>query len=224
MLKRKIRNLAVTGITIVSATLLTVLGATGASATVTVAASPGHAAAPAGAVTPASHVSVPFRASASNRPEIAADAALGQIVNYNSNVVGIPLCLGISGNNINAPAVQWDCDADAQRWYTGATNSAGYYQIYWVTANGTKQCLGVAGGSTSPNAQVVGWNCLGTSHPDQYWLIGGYSCSKTYFPIWNYKASGRVLGVAANSTKQGAAVVIYGYQNMCNNQFWGFTL
>jgi hypothetical protein len=69
MLKRKIRNLAVTGITIVSATLLAVLGTTGALADVTAAASPGHAAvttaasaprlaaAPAGAAAPANRLS-----------------------------------------------------------------------------------------------------------------------------------------------------------------------
>lgn len=43
MLKRKIRTLAVSGITIVAATVLTALFATGASATVTATANPGHA-------------------------------------------------------------------------------------------------------------------------------------------------------------------------------------
>lgn len=43
MLKRRARNLAVTGITIVSATMLTVLAATGASATTMAATNPGHA-------------------------------------------------------------------------------------------------------------------------------------------------------------------------------------
>lgn len=69
MLKRKIRNLAVTGITMVAATLLAVLGTTGALADVTAAASPGHAAvtaaasaprqatAPAGAAAPANRLS-----------------------------------------------------------------------------------------------------------------------------------------------------------------------
>jgi hypothetical protein len=46
MLNRKIRHLAVTGITIVSATALTALGATSASAAPTVAATPGHVTAP----------------------------------------------------------------------------------------------------------------------------------------------------------------------------------
>jgi hypothetical protein len=102
----------------------------------------------------------------------------------------------------------------------GGTNSAGYYQI----VNDHNQCLGVAGGSTAQGARVVGWNCLGTSHPDQYWMVNfGYSCSTAnsplYYPIFNYK-SNRVLGVSGNSTAVGAAVVIWDFQLTCNNQYW----
>jgi Ricin-type beta-trefoil lectin domain-like len=81
----------------------------------------------------------------------------------------------------------------------------------------------VAGGSTAPGARVVGWDCEGPSHPDQYWLIFTNTiCTALgvqYYPIVNYK-SGLVLGVAGNSTATGAHIVIYKYQGRCNNQFW----
>jgi hypothetical protein len=178
-LKRNIRNLAVTGITIASAIVLTVLVATGASA-----------------------------------------ATGSEIYNYNSGPAGVNLCLGISGNNADAEAVQWPCATDGQTWYAGASISPGYTQIYWVR-DGVHQCLGVAGGSTKPNAEVVGWSCLGTGHPDQYWfvddsLLGG--CPGFEYLI-NYK-SGKVLGIAGNSYKAGAEAVIYGAQGACNNQQW----
>jgi Ricin-type beta-trefoil lectin domain-like len=215
MLKRRVRSLAVTSSAIASVIALTVLGAAGASASVTAAASPGHAAvttvaagahavtAPAGAAMPAAS-GVEYR-------------------NYNTNIVGQTMCLGISGNKINADAVLWPCTRSQQQWYIGSSNNAGFFQIAWTAANGTKQCLGVAGGSTEENAHVVGWDCEGTSHQDQYWDIISSSCEGWYV-IVNYKTVTedvtKVIGVAANSTKSGAPIVIYDNQHKCNNQAW----
>jgi len=176
----------------------------------------GLAAAPAGAAATARHASTPIPTFARNAPRIAPDTTLGFLVNYNSG-----LCLGISGGHDNAPAVQWNCltGHPDQQWHTGGTNSAGYYQI----VNGDGECLGVSGGSTAAGARVVGWSCLGTGHPDQYWLYQGLiTCATYYSPIFNYK-SGLVLGVSGNSGAVGAAVVIWPYQGVCNNQFWGHT-
>lgn len=204
MMHRRIRNLALTGITIVSATLLTVLGATGASATAAAAATRGHATVT--AVAPA--------------PRPAAGTVIGMLINYNSKFTATGLCLGISGNNSNAPAIQWPCNTVGQvGWTIGGSNSAGYYQIEWKTG----QCLGVAGGSTSPGARVVSWDCGGLRHPDQYWLIfTSTDCTaggKPYHPIVNYK-SGLVIGVSGGSLATGAHIVIFPYQGVCNNQFW----
>jgi hypothetical protein len=134
-------------------------------------------------------------------------------------------CLGITAGADDSPAVLWGCNGHPdQHWQWGSCIEGGAFcQLYWVTSNGTHQCLGVSGGSTSPNARVVGWSCLGAGHPDQYWQfnITGLICgSGSYAPMYNAKATGKVLGVAAGSTMQGAAIVIYGYQNTCNNQFW----
>jgi Ricin-type beta-trefoil lectin domain-like len=209
MLKRKPYNLAVTGITIMAAILLTAPAAIGATV------------APSSAATTATHASHPVAShpvatATRNAPRIGADTTLGFVLNYNSG-----RCLGITGGEHEAPAVQFTCLSGHpdQQWHTGAANSAGYYQI----VNGDGQCLGVQGGSTAQGARVYGWNCLGPSHPDQYWLYdGNITCGTYYSPIINYK-SGRVLGVAGNSTANGAAVVIWSYQGVCNNQFWSHT-
>jgi hypothetical protein len=204
MMHRRVRDLALTGTTIVSATLLAVLAVTGASAAVTGAASPGRAT--------VTTVASALRPAAALPP----GTFLGEIANYHAH----GSCVGISGNNFNAPAVQWPCPADEQQsWVVGSSNSAGYYQIEWTPG----QCLGVAGGSTAPGTRVVGWDCGGPSHPDQYWLIfTNVWCTVDgvqYYPIVNYK-SGLVLGVAGNSTATGAHIVIWTYQGVCNNQFW----
>lgn len=76
----------------------------------------------------------------------------------------------------------------------------------------------MAGASRAEGAQVVGWTCLGSTHRDQYWVALGYSCNG-YVPLENLN-SGYVLGVAANSLSQGAAVVQWPYVGVCDNQFW----
>jgi Ricin-type beta-trefoil lectin domain-like len=137
-----------------------------------------------------------------------------ELKNYNSG-----LCLGISGGNRNASAVQWGCNGHPhQQWHWGSQNSTvgGWYQL----VNGYGQCLGVGGGSLSQGAQVVGWDCYGSSHLDQYWRPWNASCFG-YEPIQNLN-SFLVLGVGGNSTAQGANVVQWSYQNVCNNQFWLF--
>jgi hypothetical protein len=123
-------------------------------------------------------------------------------------------CLGITGGEDDAPAVQWTCNAAAnQGWKTGSCNSAGWCQI----VNGDGECLGIAGGSASEGAQVVGWTCLGTGHPDQYW--GGIPINANWdFAFENYH-SRMVLGVAGGSTAQGAAVVQWPFTN-APNQWW----
>jgi len=132
------------------------------------------------------------------------------VFNYNSG-----LCLGISGDANDQPAVQWGCNVNRdQRWHWGSQNSSynGWYQL--VNANGS--CLGVSGGSVSEGAQVVGWSCNG--HLDQYWAAGSSGCGG-YVPLFNLN-SGYVAGVGGNSKTQGADVVQWQYQGVCNNQFW----
>jgi hypothetical protein len=171
-------------------------------------------AAPAGAVATPGHV---YRAAPASPVAIRVvpaitSAASSEVRNYNSG-----LCLGISGGNRNASALQWGCNGNPdQQWHWGNQNSTfgGWYQL----VNGYGQCLGVGGGSLSQGAQVVGWDCYGSSHLDQYWRPWNATCFD-YYPLQNLN-SFLVMGVAGNSMAQGANVVQWSYQNVCNNQFW----
>jgi Ricin-type beta-trefoil lectin domain-like len=171
------------------------------------AAAPANAAAAPGRshrLAPASPVSIPA-------PGVRPDSSF-EVVNYNSG-----LCLGISGDKNDQPAVQFTCNGNAdQQWHWGSQNASysGWYQL----VNGNGSCLGVSGGSLSEGASVVGFSCLGSTHYDQYWTPLGYSCSG-YVPLDDLN-SNYVLGVSGNSTAVGAAVVQWAYQGACNNQFW----
>jgi hypothetical protein len=146
-----------------------------------------------------------------------------QVYNYNSG-----LCLGITGGEDKAPAVQWTCLGTShpdQYWHWGTTvggyvvdpdgNVLPAYQLI----NGDGECLGIEGGETTEGADAVGWTCLGTGHPDQYWALDTYISCSGYNPLIDLN-SGYVLGVLGNSTKVGASVVQWAYQGVCNNQFW----
>jgi Ricin-type beta-trefoil lectin domain-like len=153
---------------------------------------------------------------ATSRPPVPAAGSTDpfEVVNYHSG-----MCLGITGGEDDAPAVQWPCNGAAnQAWHWGSEDgSTGHYQLI----NGDGECLGVAGASTKEGADVVGWTCLGTGHPDQYWQGNStlLVCGGDYLPYFDLH-SGQVLGVAGNSTSKGASVVQWPYQGECNNQFW----
>jgi hypothetical protein len=171
------------------------------------------AAAPASAATTASH-------GGRSSDAISNSTVTFYVVNFNSLNVGEKLCLGISGGKDDAPAVQWDCNDSAnQTWHWGdELGDTGYYQL----VNGDDQCLGVAGGSDTEGADVVGWTCLGSGHPDQYWTLDDASEADNFYPIFNYH-SGYVLGVAGNSYEVGASVVQWHFQDEPNNQYWELT-
>lgn len=179
-----------------------------------------------GMALPAAAATTPHYASRAAHTSVAAIHVSGSsndpfyFYNYNSQAAGRPLCLGISGGKDDAPAVQWTCNGHPdQIWHLGLEwlNSP-YYQLI----NNDNQCLGVAGGSTALGARVVGWTCQ-TGATNQYWAAGSSSCG-VYHPYYNLGAAldnvGRVLGVSGNSLESGAAVVIWSFQGVCNNQFW----
>ena len=133
---------------------------------------------------------------ASAQPLPCAGSTYGCIVNVNSH-----LCLGIAGKKQDAEAVQYTCEAVAnQEWYMGGAINGIYTQLRNRAFNGN-QCLGVAGGNASEGAEVVGWSCLGTSHPDQYWWFTTYDGVDPLGFIENYKGQTHelVLGVASSS-------------------------
>jgi hypothetical protein len=124
------------------------------------------------------------------------------------------LCLGVNSSN---QAGIWACTSHPdQTWHWGQAGDGGNQLV-----NGNGQCLGVAGGSTTEGAHVVGWTCLGTGHPDQYWL--------EYFPfcaggicLWYLinVHSGQVLGTQGGIERGGTNAVIWDYQGELNNQVW----
>jgi hypothetical protein len=130
--------------------------------------------------------------------------------NYNSP----HYCLGITGGEDNAAAIQWNCNgAPDQTWHRGNENgTSGYYQII----NGDGECLGVYQISTTEGATVVGWQCV--AHPDQYWAWKESSESDYYY-LTDYN-SGQVVGVLNNSTAEGAPIVQWPNQHAPNNQLW----
>lgn len=200
MLKRKIRNLAIAGATVVSLAVPTTLAATGASATTMSA-------------TDAGHLSVP--ANTARSPVRALNITGFEINNYDN------LCLGIQGGREDAPAVQWTCQFPApanQLWHWGSSNGAGWLQI----RNGSNQCLGVAGESKQLGALVYAWTCNG--HPDQYWLGGLVndpgSLPGSYVVFQNYN-SRLYLSVDGCNATRGALINQWGFVNR-TCQFWSW--
>lgn len=186
MLKRKIRNLAIAGATIVSAMVLATGAATGASAAAIPAASAGR---------------VSLSAHTVRAAHATPDVSGFLIFNYDN------LCLGISGARDRAPAVQWKCEPKAanQLWHLGSFNRAGWVQI----VNGDDQCLGVAGESQQLGAQIYGWTCNG--HPDQYWLpVLTDTYWGDYVVFVNYH-SGLDLSIDGCNAVGGAAVNQWGW-------------
>jgi hypothetical protein len=177
----------------------------------------GMAAAPAGAAVVGRHASAPDRANAGN-PSMIAAGINGLLANYNSGY-----CLDAVRAQL---AVQSDCNiANGNKnelWHTSDTISVGGLPYYHIV-NNNNTCLGVQNGSTSAGARVVGWSC--NTNQDQYWAqYTSFYCptltGSIDYPIINLK-SNDVLGVSGNSTADNANVVIWPYQDLCNNQFWG---
>ena len=125
-------------------------------------------------------------------------------VNYS-----VDRCIGIAGGN----AAIYNCTfVNDQAWRvirTKTVSGNSYAQI----ENENGQCMSVS------RARVVGQTC-NSSNNAQYWnnTIKGVVCGSAS-PVVNLK-SGDVVGVQNGSIANGAAVIIFGYQDRCNNQFW----
>jgi hypothetical protein len=132
---------------------------------------------------------------------------------YNGTLVfvnfSVDRCIGISGGKAGIFTCTFVND---QAWKVIAAKTVkgnSYAQI----ENAKGQCLGVS------KLRVVSQACNSASN-GQYWnnTVKGVVCGAAA-PVVNL-ASGDVVGVAGASTANGAAVVMFGYQHKCNNQFW----
>jgi hypothetical protein len=152
-------------------------------------------------------------------PAAGSSTATFEIVNWNSG-----LCLGIAGGGVDVQAVQFTCNGNPdQQWHWGNPNSA--FPAWFQLVNGTNVaggvCLGVAGGSVNSDAAIVGWHCLGSNHPDQYWapITTPNPVCDGATPIDNLN-SNFVVGVPGNSIANNTKLVQFTYQHQCNNQYW----
>jgi hypothetical protein len=95
-------------------------------------------------------------------------------------------------------AKAYNCTGSAnQVWHYGGLHGA-YAQII---NNGTNQCLGVYGASTSAGARVVVWSCNG--YDDQYWLPENNSPGVIDFVNQH---SQMVIQIACNCGTNGATI------------------
>jgi hypothetical protein len=126
-------------------------------------------------------------------------------VNYS-----VDRCIGIAGGRAGIYNCTFLKDQAWRVIRTKTVRGNSYAQI----ENRKGQCMSVSG------ARVVGQKC-NKSNNAQYWnnTIKGVVCRDGSTPVVNLK-SGDVVGVKNASTANGAAVIIFGYQDRCNNQFW----
>lgn len=146
------------------------------------------------------------------------------LVNYHSwqQGAGNYKCIGIAGSPPDGNAGDWSCSGQPdQAWHWGASNPQGWTQL----VNGRGQCLGVAGGSDSAGARIVGWSCLGSGHPDQYWAPGSsvFSGADTLLNYNGYANGGSawLIGVQGGSLANGAPLVLWSSNNN-PDQSWIF--
>ncbi len=118
------------------------------------------------------------------------------------------ICAGVSGGNMTngTKFITWQCSANQNNGFTGAKDQAfiqdtsdyiesgGFFYYSIRDSQNYGKCMGVSGGSTGDDATVMIWDCLGTSHPDQYWLLFPDEYQSGCYFLYNYK-SGMWLGV-----------------------------
>jgi hypothetical protein len=164
VLRHAVRNLAVTGITIVSATMLAALTAAGASGATTAAAAPAASAVvngfeivnhdglclTAGADAPAVQANCTFA-----RNQTWHQVSFGSRGDELRN--GLNQCLAIAGGSKSrgARVYGWRCKGTADQYWTWDVFVS--YGLYIEDLH-SHLVLGVAGGSTRPGAAVIQWS------------------------------------------------------------------
>jgi hypothetical protein len=141
---------------------------------------------------------------------------------------GTPYCLGVVGRSSAAGTLtdMQGCDGYAdQEWALNNLSDENFYRI----ENNDDLCLEPQNRSSSEGAYIVAATCDSIANdPYEYWevvadtdpLSDGFQTE--YFD--NYQ-TGYVIGVAGGNVNvdvNGAKVVQWAYQNLCNNQYWTF--
>jgi hypothetical protein len=138
-----------------------------------------------------------------------------EILNYHSDK-----CLGVAGGVVTdgTKLVQWDCINHWDQWWT--FHNVGPWIEIKNYADPSK-CMGVGGGSTDAGAALVVWGCNG--HFDQKWRFAGVDIGpeRIGYQLVNDN-SGKVVGVGAASTANGAPIVLWP-ANGSTDQIWNTT-
>jgi Ricin-type beta-trefoil lectin domain len=125
-------------------------------------------------------------------------------------------CISSSGKD-DTTAEQFSCSNSANQFWYYSGDLGGATQI---KNKATNQCLGISGGSRSAGAHAVVWNCLGASHPDQWWFVYETGTQATTFYLFNY-SSGLVLQVGCACTTSGAYLDQEPWDDLGSpNQIW----
>jgi Ricin-type beta-trefoil lectin domain len=141
---------------------------------------------------------------------------------------GQSYCLGVSADENDQSAVLYKCNAHAdQRWqvYPVYPDKSAGGRTFWNLVNNNGSCLAVAGRSYAEDAAVYGWTCEGTD--DQYWTQAGV-CPNGYAALLNYNAyihdKFYVAGVSGGVIANDRPIILFQYDNECDNQFWNWYL
>jgi len=132
-------------------------------------------------------------------------------------------CMGLAGGSSTpgTDAVLWNCNGHPdQQWSIRSTATVNGFKYDQFESNDGALCLGVAGGSTAEGAKLVGWPCLGTDHPDQWWRVQPVGCGSPYNDAFQNLQDGWVIGTQGGSLAEGTDLVQWKTQGLCNNQVW----
>jgi hypothetical protein len=141
------------------------------------------------------------------------------------------MCMGTAGGGTNTNAVLWQCTTNTpnQDWqFSGSplyASIGGSLQPFYHLSNDLGDCLGTSHGDTSDNTDLVAWSCGGMTDEDQYWWADPVGNACGYYALVNYEPmleTGEyyVAGVGDGSIKDGTNLVLFNWQNACNNQAW----
>jgi hypothetical protein len=211
MLKRTARNLVITGMTIMSATLLTVLGAAGASATTTVATQHSHAGVTAKAVVqagPAAHIDALAHVPAT----LASPAQSAYCAGYSLKDDGQTQGGGgyyLTDEGHNQPV---ETTGTGSCWdFFGVSSSCpngGCFVIQDLTEG---FCLNVADG------YVYADSCQSTDHNEWWWAAPEANGSETF---QNFAYGKNLTALHVYPGGNGSEVVVAGGPPSAANRWW----
>jgi hypothetical protein len=131
-------------------------------------------------------------------------------------------CLGVRAGDVTdgTPIIVWRCnDNSDQTWTVRSENSNGGAPFSLRNGTNSNKCLSVAGFSIENGAQLVIRKCTPWDTVDQLWTFTD-SPTLAECTIFHNTRSGKVMGVRAASTREGAPVVLWSRLDGHTDQEW----